>query len=223
MGLLTIPVELLDEITGYLSYSSWFALSLTCRTLHTWIDNPYCTSKKRGKPLSERLSQSRCPMIKPRDLFEIEMWPGYLRQANIQMAHAHGYFACGECVTLRRARHFTNAMMKGKRGKTGSGTIEQRSKRVCIQCCLRLGRFSPGTTFYFGGAEVRGYGIFCSRCLRYEEYVRHEEHEGYDYSNMSGTCGRSWHYPGYQKSAEDYHAEARYYSQFAAYYARPPF
>ncbi|EFE44146.1 hypothetical protein TRV_01106 [Trichophyton verrucosum HKI 0517] len=96
MGLLTIPVEVLDEITGYLSYSSRFALSLTCRALHTWIDNPYCTSKKRDKLLSERLSQSRCPVIKPKDLFEIEMWPAYLKQDNVQMAH--GYFACGDVV-----------------------------------------------------------------------------------------------------------------------------
>ncbi|OAL74062.1 hypothetical protein A7D00_2091 [Trichophyton violaceum] len=181
MGLLTIPVELLDEITGYLTYSSRFALSLTCRTLHAWIDNLYCTSKKCDNPLSERLAQSLCPVIKPKDLFEMEMWPGYLEQDNIRMAH--GYFACGECVRLRRARHFTNAMMKGKRGKVGSGTIEQRSKRVCIQCCFRLGRFSPGTTFYFGGAEVDGYGIVCARCRGYEEY------EGYHW-NASGTCSR---------------------------------
>lgn len=222
MGLLTIPVEVLDEITGYLSYSSRFALSLTCRALHTWIDNPYCTSKKRDKLLSERLSQSRCPVIKPKDLFEIEMWPAYMKQDNLQMAHGH--FACGECVRLRRARHFTNAMMKGKRGKIGSGTIEQRSKRVCIQCCLRLGRFSPGTTFYFGGAEVHGFGIICARCRRYEGY------EDYHW-NRSDTCGGCLlmyempvrHYSVYEKSVEDYLAQARYYQQLAASYAKTPF
>ncbi|EGE07341.1 hypothetical protein TEQG_08752 [Trichophyton equinum CBS 127.97] len=180
MGLLTIPVELLDEITGYLSY---FLLS-------------------------------RCPMIKPRDLFEIEMWPGYLRQANIQMAHAHGYFACGE----------------GREGRLGRALLSNGRNEFVSSVVYDLAGFpleQPSTLEELKSED----GIFCSRCLRYEEYVRHEEHEGYDYSNMSGTCGRcmslnimpAWHYPGYQKSAEDYHAEARYYSQFAAYYARPPF
>lgn len=167
MSLLSMPLELLDEITGHLGYSSWLALSLTCRALHARIDNPYCTSRGPEKSLAERLSRSRCPAISTKDLFEIEMWPGYRGETLI--GFSNDYFACGICIRLRRAKHFTNAMMKGKKGKIGSGTVEQRSRRICMQCCLQLGLITPGTIFRFGGASVLRYGSVCARCRGFEE------------------------------------------------------
>jgi hypothetical protein len=72
-----------------------------------------------------------------KDLLEIERWSGYnaaqYRPAEPkQPVDYEDFFACCLCLKIRFARKSFNAMIKGKRGKLGNGTIAERSGRFCI-------------------------------------------------------------------------------------------
>lgn len=102
------------------------------------------------------------------DLLEIERWPEY-NGAEGKLGHeaqpiaGRDFFACYLCLKIRSATKFSNAMMKGKRGKLGSGTIAERWTRFCIDCGCKKKKFSPGTEFNFGGA-LGGTGFICFDC-----------------------------------------------------------
>ena len=75
-------------------------------------------------------------------------------------------------------------MMKGKRGKLGTGSIEYRQTRFCIDCGLRKRRFQPGTVIKFGGAE-RGIGFVCFDC---HDFVRRESFSTVEHRRLCPDC-----------------------------------
>lgn len=170
-GLQGLPADILSEVTSYLGYASHLGLSFTCRDLYIKVEYPnqrQCTSSAApwppfgAKPKGYNMA----------DLLEIEMWPVY-DFASYQPSEMSSpvdcldYFACHLCLKIRSAGKFSNAMMKGKRGKLGMGTILERSQRFCIPCGVTHRRISPGTTIRFGG-QFGGYGFVCRRCKRFE-------------------------------------------------------
>jgi hypothetical protein len=114
------------------------------------------------------------------DLLEIEQWPEYnaakfkplqSRQPVSQL----DFFACHLCLKIRSADRFCNAMMKGKRGKLGKGTVEERSKRFCISCGITHGIYQRGIYVRWGGASGQR-GFVCWWCGRFESRHCSEVH-----------------------------------------------
>ena len=164
MTLLDLPPEILQAISSCISYGSQLALKLSCRRPFAIVDdaNPHaCTDQTTSPNKSYSMA----------DLVEIEQWPEY-NAAKFMPAEARqpmgqrDFFACHICLKILSADRFSNAMMKGKRGKLG-GTLLERSKRFCIQCEIVHGRYPPGTYLHFGGASGR-YGLLCRPCGRFE-------------------------------------------------------
>ncbi|PVH92249.1 hypothetical protein DM02DRAFT_472497, partial [Periconia macrospinosa] len=159
-----LPSETLHEIQASLSYSSQLALRLTCREIHGKLIDPtkfVTLSPRRGNAPIRRTYDIY-------DLLEIEQWPTYTGvrgrpEYAKQPIAGHDFFACSLCLKLRSAGKFSNAMMKGKRGKLGSGTVEERRSRFCIPCGVAHNRYQKGTQLKFGGASG-GYGFVCLEC-----------------------------------------------------------
>lgn len=102
------------------------------------------------------------------DLLEIEKWACYdsassRPEGKQQPIDRLDFFACRYCLTIRPAGYFSNAMMKGKRGKHGLGTLEEKSERFCIPCGVEREIYVPGTYIQFGGAGFKE-GFVCRRC-----------------------------------------------------------
>ncbi|KFZ04027.1 hypothetical protein V501_09259, partial [Pseudogymnoascus sp. VKM F-4519 (FW-2642)] len=120
MTLQDLPPEILHDISNYISYGSRLALKFSCRALFAKIDdvNPHaCTDQTTSPNKSYSMA----------DLLEIEQWPEY-NGAKFMPAEARqpmgqrDFFACHICLKILSAHKFSNAMMKGKRGKLG-GTL----------------------------------------------------------------------------------------------------
>lgn len=159
-----LPDETLGEIQASLSYASQLALRLTCRELHAKLTDP-------DKPTTIYQQVENSPIQQAYDIYdllEIEQWPAYTgvhgRPEHVKQPIAgHDFFACSLCLKLRSASKFSNAMMKGKRGKLGSGTVEERRSRFCIPCGVAQDRYRRGTQLQYGGAGG-GYGFVCLGC-----------------------------------------------------------
>lgn len=103
---------------------------------------------------------------------QIELWPKFngigqpgRHGHDLQPCAAFDWFACHSCLKLRSAYHFTNAMMRGKRGKLSPTFSTETCKRVCIDCGIRTGQYLPGVEVEFGGSRNRNpYGIVCRVC-----------------------------------------------------------
>ena len=154
-----LPAETLLDISGYLSYGSHVALRLTCRMLFAKVEDP--SSGPQGKAYNMA------------DLLEIEQWleynaAKYVSFASKQAMAQRDFFACSHCLKICSAGKFSNAMMKGKRGKLGTGTVFERSRRFCIPCGMAHGRYQRGTKFQFGGA-FGSYGFVCRGCGEFEQ------------------------------------------------------
>lgn len=144
--ILALSPELLDMIVAFGDYASAVALSWTCRSLHARITT-------RNQPYTMA------------DLLEIEMWPCYngAGQPGEEMKQAlfgRDYFACHLCLRIRATDKFSNAMMRGKRGKhcySPIGKLSRRKTRFCTDCGIRTGKCIQGMTFGYSGA-IFGFG-----------------------------------------------------------------
>jgi len=63
------------------------------------------------------------------------------------------FFACHLCLKISSACNFSNAMMKGKRGKLGTGTVAERARHLCIPCGIAHRIYPRGTYLQFGGGR----------------------------------------------------------------------
>ena len=152
----SLPVELLLEIQANLSYGSRIALLSTCRELYHKIHDP--GRRTNGAQTSHtNLAKTIEKGYGMRDLLEIEMWPEY-HSARDRPAESRqpipsvDFFACYLCRKIRCASKFSNAMMKGKRGKLGNGSVAEKSGRFCISCGIRVGIYKRGDWLQYGGA-----------------------------------------------------------------------
>lgn len=151
-----LPIELLTLILSHCGYADTMAFLMTCKTFNL-----------SPKPTSYNMD----------DLLRIERWPCYdpagRNKPNIRQPIAGSdFFACGFCLRLRSAEHFSNHMMRGKRGKHSGGANANIKKRTCIKCAIREGKYKPGYIFEFGGAKAAlldpnsraGRGLVCRKC-----------------------------------------------------------
>lgn len=170
--LLALPQELLITIRERSDYASALALRYTCRQLFMTIATP---------------SDNRYNIS---DLLEIEKWPCYnlagMAEDHLKQPLAtRDFFACGYCMKIRCASKFSNAMMKGKRGKHSllSSDRDERRYRFCIDCGVINRRYHPGVRFEFGGAHIfsdqvgGGQGLVCYECRKFKQIYSEEEHE----------------------------------------------
>ena len=155
----TLPQEILSAIAKHLSYASTLALRYTCRMLYAELK------------LFKNKSYRMC------DLVEIERWPcydfaGHYEKGTGQPLASLDYFACHICLKLRSAGQFSNAMMKGKRGKRSPAGNPEAENRCCIPCGIRSDIYKPGTSMCFGGSwhDGGGLGVVCigCKCLKVE-------------------------------------------------------
>lgn len=156
MSLESLPAEVLNNILYRTSPASHLAVNLASHTLYT-------ATRNVTRRVREELS-----MV---DLLELEEWPRYdgarYREPNLkQPIHGLDFFGCSYCLRLRSAGKFSNAMMKGRRGKHGLGTVAERLQRFCISCGVKQGRYQRGTYMQYGGA-FGGYGFVCLKCGRF--------------------------------------------------------
>ena len=162
MSLLDLPQELLYEVTSTLSYVDIVALRWTCHELHGRIRRPRWPTKE---PSSNLMSY----------LLEIEKWKKFCSRFS-QAITTLDFFACSECLKIRDAIHFSNTMMRGKRGKKClDDANSERHKRRCIECCIRDGSTKPGVVLYFGGGYVwrnkgGGRGFVCRECGSFHRF-----------------------------------------------------
>ncbi|KAF3941945.1 hypothetical protein ABW19_dt0206247 [Dactylella cylindrospora] len=152
IGILDLPNEILRSILDILGYASGLAIKWTCRTLYN-----------RTRSLAT---------YKMLDLLEIELWPVFnaakARPNHLKQAFPRSdFFACHICLKIKGAESFSNAMMKGKRGKFASGSSVNRETRFCISCGIDTGRYQPGLQFDYGGAD-RLHGIVCRGCGKFK-------------------------------------------------------
>jgi hypothetical protein len=162
-----LPVEILLEIQSNLSYGSRIALRRTCHELYNKVDDP--NRRVNGAQSSHAgLVQTMEKCYDIRDLLEIEMWP----ENNSAQGRPAGskqpipsvdFFACFLCRKIRCASKFSNAMMKGKRGKLGNGSVAEKSKRFCISCGIRVGIYKRGDWLQYGGS-LGSCAFVCRNC-----------------------------------------------------------
>ncbi|EXJ73855.1 uncharacterized protein A1O5_03617, partial [Cladophialophora psammophila CBS 110553] len=167
--ILSLPPEVLLRISSYCDYAAALALSLTCKDLRVFRPHGY-------------------GMI---DLLQIERWPCYdpAGQAEDHVRQplaGRDYFACSLCLHIRSAMEFSNAMMKGKRGKHSQAICDDfgaRLKRFCIECGIEHGKYQSGTVMQFGGAPLSdldreiggGQGLVCRRCRSFSRFPYYGE------------------------------------------------
>ena len=163
----SLPVELLLEIQFNLSYGSCLALQSTCRELYHKIDDPGRRTNvaQTSHTNFDKATENGYDM---RDLLEIEMWPEYNSTRDgpaetRQPIPGVDFFACYLCRKIRCASKFSNAMMKGKRGKLGNGSVAEKSGRFCISCGIRVGIYKRGDWLQYGGA-LGSCAFVCRNC-----------------------------------------------------------
>lgn len=155
VGFLSLPAELLLIILNHLDYSSKLAIQWTSKALYSVMEDHWI---------------SRTYTMK--DLLEIERWPrftiGQRGEGTKQPIALLDYFACHICLKIRSASYFSNAMMKGHRGKLSPILSPERKNRFCIPCGVRWHRYRPGVRIQFGGA-TGGDGLVCYKCHRFKK------------------------------------------------------
>lgn len=179
-SILTLSPELMNKILEQSDYSSRLALSCTSKSLRSQTS----MAASRGS-MSVQISNESYDMS---DLLIVEKWPchdfvGQREDGVKQPSATEDFFACSLCLKIRCASKFSNAMMKGKRGKhsdAASVDRDERRKRFCIDCGVRYGRYLPGVMFDFGGSVVSlwkdgdreelggGYGLVCRQCRKFK-------------------------------------------------------
>lgn len=166
ISLLSLPTELIDDVSSYLGYASVLALQLSCRELRAIVKD---LQHMKGSQLSKSL-KPYCIT----DLLEIELWPCYnsaeTREGCLKQAMPTlDYFACHICLKIRSAEYFSNAMMKSRRGKLSPvSTRSEKHKRFCIPCGVTTGKYQKGVQLEFGGCG-RGRGIVCFHCGQFDK------------------------------------------------------
>lgn len=164
-SLLTVPPKLIHKSFAQLDYASLAALELTFKSL--------CSTAKSFKNKLPPIRGNANKNYTQRDLVEIEKWPIYdgARTAEPHMQQAcqgRDSFACSLCLKIRSPAHFSNAMMRGKKGKHDSAT--QKLARFCIDCGISSYRYQPGVSFQYGGGYVMSmYGVVCKKCGLFSE------------------------------------------------------
>ena len=144
-----LPQEMLLYLAKFLTYASTFALRYSCRTFYNII-----------KP-SENLTMA--------DLLDIEKWPWY-SAGNYRFRHTLAtldFFACSLCLRLRSPKEFSNAMMRGAKGKNSPNSSVSAIERFCIPCGIKTNKYPRGTKMHYGGPSVcggHGYGVVCREC-----------------------------------------------------------
>ena len=169
----SLPIEILQLISGHLDYASTIAMRETCHDVH----------KRVTAPKDYTMA----------DLLAIERWPEYdgaSREVDDHFRQAlagRDFFACYLCKKIRSASQFGNAMMKSTRGKRPSPDKDQRHKRFCVNCAVEHNRWPKGQRVQFGGMSLsfeEGSGIVCCRCGRfgldhpqstYHAYIRNKK------------------------------------------------
>ncbi|KAL5347168.1 hypothetical protein ACLOAV_007477 [Pseudogymnoascus australis] len=100
-SLLTVPLEIIYQITDKLSYASQFALSLTYRELYYKVDaprQPYTLPRPPGENKKAYIMD---------DLLEIENWPElYTSPTNSPLWAMDDLFACHICLRFRSGDEF---------------------------------------------------------------------------------------------------------------------
>ncbi|XTI85644.1 hypothetical protein V2W45_266587 [Cenococcum geophilum] len=183
--LLSLPTELIDDISSYLSYASVLALQLSCRELHAIVKD---LQHLKGSQLSKSLKPYHIT-----DLLEIELWPCYNRAeaeegCSRQAMPTLDYFACHICLKIRSAEYFSNAMMKSRRGKLSPVSMSsEKQKRFCIPCGVTTGKYQKGVQLEFGGC-VRGRGIVCFHCGQFDKAYRAAEYTTKASQRICSTC-----------------------------------
>jgi hypothetical protein len=175
-AILTLPPELLKLILEKSDYASSLALRYTCKRLYLQTSTATTLDSAEAQHGNTNYDMS--------DLLQVEKWPcydlagrgeGHLKQP----LATRDFFACSLCLKIRCASRFSNAMMKGKRGKHSAAASmdkDERRKRFCIDCGLCYGKYLPGDTFAFGGAQIGvtgyelggGHGLVCQQCCQFE-------------------------------------------------------
>ena len=167
-SLQSLPNELIGIILDSLDYPSKIALQWTSKSL-------YLAMKGHG------LAKT-CNMV---DLLKIERWPnfsmGQLGKGTKQPVPGLDFFACHICCKIRSAVHFSNAMMKGHRGKLSPVPSRERASRFCIPCGVNFDRYP---VIQYGGTSG-GDGIVCCKC----GYFREVERDDVEFKRrMCRTC-----------------------------------
>ncbi|OBT73624.1 hypothetical protein VF21_07335 [Pseudogymnoascus sp. 05NY08] len=116
--LLSLPLELLDQVTNDLSYGSHLALSFTCRELYARLD----PNQKASSYIVYNME----------DLLEIELWPEFTsshpRPLERRQPDKDDFFACRFCMKIRSGWNFESKQMKGDQGKRGESFMLARKE-----------------------------------------------------------------------------------------------
>lgn len=136
-SLLTVPLEIIYQITDKLSYASQFALSLTCRELYYKVDAPRQPYTPPG--------ENKKPYIMD-DLLEIENWPElYTSPTNSPLWAMDDLFACHICLHFRSGDEFIfpardSHSWADDRGRLYVNDSKDRWGRQCLRCSFTPGR-----------------------------------------------------------------------------------
>lgn len=176
--LLDLPTELLLQIGGYLRYSYYVALCMSCRLFHSILPFPVTRPTPPNGNLSQPSLTSHREHVPNRrmygmlDLLHIEEWPCHTRARPRQLPGRGDFFACCDCLKIRPAIVFCNDVIKGQRGKASlADTSLSRLNRFCIPCGIKDGRYELGRTrIYFGGLAGRR-GVVCKGCSKFVTYA----------------------------------------------------
>jgi hypothetical protein len=187
--LLCLPAELVQDILSRLPFASHVALRFTCRDLYYKISDP---NKTRKYSMS--------------DLLDIETWPRYdhaaQRPENLKQAiPGVDFFGCNQCLRIRSAISFTNAMTRGKYGKTRplaaltSPPIDKRLGRICIQCGIEEGIYGVDRGVIFGGTQwIHGTVVWHDGKLQLRVDVDWQTRRKTSMRTPKTLKGREWHY-----------------------------
>src|SRR2546423_9797979 len=120
-----LPPELLNQVLEKSDYASSLALRYTCKRLYLQT-SPATT-------LGSAEAQHKNTSYNMSDLLQVEKWPCYdlARQGEDHLKQPlarRDFFACSLCLKIRCASKFSNAMMKGKRGKH-SPSVDKDERR----------------------------------------------------------------------------------------------
>jgi hypothetical protein len=172
-SILTLPPELLNQVLEKSDYASSLALRYTSKRLYLQTSSTatLCSTAAQHSNTSYNMS----------DLLQVEKWPCYDLAGqgdgcSRQPLATRDFFACSLCLKIRCASKFSNAMMKGKRGKHSAAASvdkDERQKRFCIDCGVGYGKYVPGVRFDFGGAYTEhelggGQGLVCWECRQFK-------------------------------------------------------
>ena len=221
---LRLPTKILYKIIKGREYPEVLALRWTCKDFWHRIPRPddqhfpataavtrkhlADPSRNRGRGTVDSGGPNRAQIDAVIDLFQIECWEPFDHAHHVRRARGESctpiagldFFACTHCFKLRSARHFSNRMMQGPRGKHSphewktmymkDGIItgfDGRCGRTCIDCRLELRDYYPGVEFHFGGdpqsasSAEAGYGAICKGCRVFQRVLRQDEVKGLAY------------------------------------------